>query len=58
MAGFCEYGNEPSVSIKFGEFSNRGPVSFSERILLHGVSKCKHLPSCNRFQGRVIRDFF
>ena len=40
MAGYCEYGDEPSGSIKCGEFylSSLGRFSFSERTLLHGVN--------------------
>ena len=38
MAGICEYGEEPSGSIKCGEFLAE-PVSFSRRTLLHGVSE-------------------
>jgi hypothetical protein len=35
----CECGNEPSGSIKCGEFLDYlRPVSFSRRTLLHGVS--------------------
>ena len=37
MAGTCEYGNEPSGSVKCGQF--RDWLSVSRRILLHGVSK-------------------
>jgi len=40
VAGTCKPGNEPSVSIKFGEFlTSSKPVSFSRRTLLLGVSK-------------------
>ena len=41
MVGTCEYGNELSGSIKCGEFLELAaePVSFSRRILRHGVSK-------------------
>ena len=41
MAGTCEYSNEPSGYIKFGEFLDLAAdsVSFSRRTLLHGVSK-------------------
>ena len=40
MAGTCEYGDEPSGSIKCGEFlTSCEPVSFSRRTLLYGVSK-------------------
>jgi hypothetical protein len=40
VAGTCECGNEPSGSIKCGEFlDSYKPVSFSRRILLRGVSK-------------------
>jgi len=38
MAGTCEYGDEPSGSIKCGEYLAE-PVSFSRRALPHGVSK-------------------
>ena len=37
MAGTCDCSNEPSGSIKCGEFLGK-PVSFSKRALLHGVS--------------------
>jgi hypothetical protein len=37
VAGCCEQGNEPSGSIKFGEFlTGWGTISFSRRTLLHG----------------------
>jgi hypothetical protein len=40
MAGACECGEEPSGSIKGGEFLDQlQTVSFSRRTLLHGVSK-------------------
>ena len=40
MADACECGNEPSWSVKCGEFlTNCKPVSFSRRTLNHGVSK-------------------
>jgi hypothetical protein len=40
VAGNCECGNEPSGSIKLGEFLDcYKPVSFSRSTLLHGVSK-------------------
>jgi len=37
----CEYGNEPSGSVKCGEFlvTSYILVSFSRRTLHHGVSK-------------------
>jgi hypothetical protein len=39
MAGSCECGDEHSDSIKCGDFfTSWGPVSFSTRTLLHGVS--------------------
>jgi hypothetical protein len=39
VAGSCEHSNEPLGSIKFGEFlDSRGPVSFTGRSLLLGVS--------------------
>jgi hypothetical protein len=39
VAGFCEYGNEPSGFIKCVNFLNIvRPVRFSGRNLLHGVS--------------------
>ena len=39
MAGVCESGDEPSGSIKCGDFLNSGETgSFSRRTLLHGVS--------------------
>jgi hypothetical protein len=38
--GNCESGNEPSGSIKYGEFLvYLNPVSFSRRTPLYGVSK-------------------
>jgi len=40
VAGTCEYGNEPSGSINVDNFLTKlKPVSFSRRIVLHGVSK-------------------
>ena len=40
VAGTCECGNEPSSSIKLGNFlTSCKPVSFSRRTLLRGVSK-------------------
>ena len=41
VADACECGNEPSGSVKCGEFldSLQSPVSFSRRTLHHGVSK-------------------
>jgi hypothetical protein len=40
VAGFCECGDEPSGERKCGDFlSSIGPVSFSGRTLLHGVSE-------------------
>jgi hypothetical protein len=40
VAGNCECGNEPSGSIKCGDFlTSCKTVSFSRRTLLHGVSK-------------------
>jgi hypothetical protein len=40
VAGACECGDEPSGSIKWGEIlTSCEPVSFSRRILLHGVSE-------------------
>ena len=40
MADACEYGNEPSGSIKCRNFlTSCNPVSFSRRTLHHGVSK-------------------
>jgi hypothetical protein len=40
VAGTCEYGKEPSGSIKCGEFRGqlRKLVSFTRRTLLHRVS--------------------
>jgi hypothetical protein len=38
VTGFCEHDNEPSDSIKVGEFLDYLTISFSRRILLHGVS--------------------
>ena len=39
MADACECGNEPSGSVKCGEFlTSCKPVSFSRRTLHHGVS--------------------
>ena len=41
MAGTCKYDNEPSGTMKCGEFIDQlGTVSFS-RTLLHGSSKRK-----------------
>jgi hypothetical protein len=38
VVGSCEYGDEPSRSIKYGEFlSSLGPVIFLGRTLLRGV---------------------
>ena len=38
MAGTCEFGNEPSGSIKVENFlTSCKPVSFSRRTVLHGV---------------------
>ena len=40
MAGTCECGNEPSGSIKCGEFlDGLGQISISRRTVLLGVSK-------------------
>jgi hypothetical protein len=40
MASYCACGNEPSGSIKWGNFlTSSEPVSFSRRTLLHGVSE-------------------
>ena len=40
LAGTCDCGNEPSGSIQCGEFLDKlKTVSFSRRILLHGVRK-------------------
>jgi hypothetical protein len=36
MVGSCEDGNEPSDSIKVGEFLDYLTISFSRRTLLHG----------------------
>jgi hypothetical protein len=39
VAGSCERGNEPLVSINVGTLvTSLGTVSFSRRNLLHGVS--------------------
>jgi hypothetical protein len=38
VTGCCEFGNEPSGSIKYGEFRDL-LVSFSGRTLLYAVSK-------------------
>jgi hypothetical protein len=39
VAGSCERGDEPSGSVKCGDFlSSLGPVSFSGRTLVHVVS--------------------
>ena len=45
MAGTCECSNEPSVSIRCGEFLDKS-VSFSRRTLLHAVSN-KEVTQCN-----------
>jgi hypothetical protein len=41
VAGFCEHGNEPSVSIKKAGCCLRSwvTISFSKNILHYGVSK-------------------
>jgi len=41
VAGFCEYGNEPSGSIKDTGYclTIRVTISFSKNVLHHGVSK-------------------
>ena len=40
MADACECGNEPSGSVKSGNFlTSCKPVSFSRRTLHHGLSK-------------------
>ena len=40
MADICECGNEPSGSVKWGNFlTSCKPVSFSRRTLHHGVIK-------------------
>jgi hypothetical protein len=36
VAGCCECDNEPSRFVSFGEFPDRGTVSFSRMTLLHG----------------------
>jgi hypothetical protein len=41
VAGYCEHGNEPSGSIKCGEFLDKLSVLLASqegRTLLHGVS--------------------
>jgi hypothetical protein len=38
-AGSCECGNEPSGSVKCGEFLDREPVGSSRRNLLHRLSR-------------------
>jgi len=38
VAGSFECGNTPSGSIKYAEFLDRGPINFSGRTLLQGVS--------------------
>jgi hypothetical protein len=39
VAGSCEHGNEPSGSIKIGDFLlDKLTISFSGRALFHGVS--------------------
>jgi hypothetical protein len=59
VAGTCECGNEPSVSIKCGDFfTGSEPVSFSRRTLLRGVSKCcKSLARPGRKQATATEDF-
>ena len=40
MADACECGNEPSGSVKCGNFlTSCKPVSFARRTLRHGISK-------------------
>jgi hypothetical protein len=41
VAGLCEYGNEPSRSIKKAGYclTRWETISFSKNILYHGVSK-------------------
>jgi len=40
VADACECGNEPSGSVKWGNFlTSCKPVSFARRTLYHGVSK-------------------
>jgi len=40
VADACEFGNEPRVPRNAGDFlTSCKPVSFSRRILHHGVSK-------------------
>jgi hypothetical protein len=56
VVGSCEHGNEPSGSIKGGEFLRLAEhtISFSRRTLVHGVSRLrngielitKHFQSC------------
>jgi hypothetical protein len=38
LEGFCEHGNETSDSINSREFLDCMIISFSRRVLLHGVS--------------------
>jgi hypothetical protein len=38
VAGCCEHGNEPSCSMKGGEFDKLSYYSFPLRTLLHGIS--------------------
>ena len=46
VAGSCECGEEPSGSIKCGNFLNGlGPLSFSGRTLLHAVSNVSETDS-------------
>jgi hypothetical protein len=50
VAGFCEYGNEPSGAIKKGGYylADRVTVSFSKNILHHEESKYHIL----KFRGK------
>jgi hypothetical protein len=59
VAGTCEYGKEPSGSIKCGEFLGylRQLASFSRRTLLHGVStvRCGFATAVNGWNCRTQR---
>jgi hypothetical protein len=55
MVGSCEHGNEPSGSIKAGNFLTIGvTVSFSRRTLLHRINYEVYLePISISLQGMI-----